>query len=268
MFEKSIEELNDVVRSSLKDLSFPCKQKKSHFIVFEDILKNESEINIITYVTLLVGNIKILNISNYEKTRHLTNLARLLYIEINTNKEVVSERLMIPNRMLTGHDIHKAHELLKSNINTDSHFIIDEESYIYKIDEQEAGMQIYETIASTLSLQARVYIKKKLSHNQKYSRFFTLSKYVLNEAIQTASISELYGIAGYTFHYTDDFEFTVEMYQKAIDWCYKINNTSKLHLLGQNMLLCETEYFIHWGESIMREAKRLSDNEKKNNSIF
>lgn len=265
MFEKSIEELDEMVKFSLKDISFPSDEKQSYIIALEEILKNESKINIITYVTLLVSNIKILDISDYEKTTHLSDLARFLYIEINAGKETVKETIQIPNRMITNDDVNKIRKILNSNIKTNTHFVIDENSNIYKIDDKEPGMKIYQTLASTFSLQVTIYIKKELSHTQKDSKFYTLSKYVLNEAIKTASLSELYGIAGYTFNYTNDFKFTVELYQKAIDWCYKINNTSRLHLLGQNMLLCDTEYFDHWGKNIMKEAKKLSDEQKFNN---
>ena len=262
MFENSIEELNQRIQVTLQNISLGNYKEHLYIVALKEILNTESKVNIITYVTLLVGNIKTLDISDYTKITYLGLIAKILYIEINTFKEIRKEIIVIPNRTLSGDDINNAHQLLKSNIKTHRHFVIDEDTHIYKIDGKEPGMQIYKTIASKFELQAAVYIKKELSQNQQSSRYFTLDKYVLNEAIQIAGISELYGIAGYYFKYTADFDFTVELYQKAIDCCYKIKNTSKLHLLGQSMLLCGTEYFTQWGESIKKEAKKLSDQQK------
>lgn len=211
MFDKSIEEIDKIVKSTLKDIA-PIKNEngKSCFelmqILFEkeeqlhirklkNVLKDEAKDNTIVYVTLLVSNIQKLEINNYDKTRYLGEIAEVLY-----------------------RTIHKCS-------------------------------------------------KKKLSQKEMESSYYTLHKYAINEAIKTASIRELYGIARDCFQLTGDFEFAKNTYQKAIDLCYKKNNTSLLHLLGQNMYWCGTEYFINWGESIQQEAKRLSDKQKIKNKI-
>jgi len=90
-----------------------------------------------------------------------------------------------------------------------------------------------------------------------------LFKDIIRKMIPYTNIYKTYGIARICFNLTKDFEFTVEVYQKAIDKCYEINNTSRLHLLGQSMYLPDDkDYFRTWGEKIKAEAKRISDMQK------
>ena len=132
---------------------------------------------------------------------------------------------------------------------------------------EKLSLKLIEIIASKLNINCTVYVQKKLSKEQKKSSYSTLYKYVIKEAIKIADLSTLYGIASECFELTGDFEFAKDTYQKAIDWCYKINNTSRLHLLGQSMFNCNHEYFKKTSKDIMNEAKRLSDEQKIKNKI-
>jgi len=117
---------------------------------------------------------------------------------------------------------------------------------------------------SHLHIDQALHIVQKIYQVKKDK---ALVKDMIRKIIKYTDIGQTYGIAYDCFNLTKDFEFTIEIYQKAIDKCYEINNTSRLHLLGQSMCIIDDKnYFITWGEKIKAEAKRISDIQKQDKS--
>jgi len=90
-----------------------------------------------------------------------------------------------------------------------------------------------------------------------------LTKKVIEEAIKYADLGTLYGIAFDCFEMTGEYAFTISIYEKAIKWCYRDNNTSRLSLMGAQMLGSSSGYFVAWGKELVHEAKALSDKQKE-----
>ncbi len=107
-----------------------------------------------------------------------------------------------------------------------------------------------------MTKQSNKYISRLLSEME------TLK---FSSCSDSSKISKIYAMAGEYYRLSKDKKFTVYVYKKAINWCYRINNTSKLHLLGQSMDFVDDDgdnYFELWGEQLKKEAKSLSDGQK------
>jgi len=94
-----------------------------------------------------------------------------------------------------------------------------------------------------------------------------LAKLCIKKALKYSNTRQMYRIAGECYKAVHDKSFSTKIYKKAIKRCYKQNNTSQLHLLGQSMCQIDVEgyhYFEKWGEKIQAQAKELSDRQKLN----
>jgi len=134
--------------------------------------------------------------------------------------------------------------------------------YIKMLEEDDYFKTRYLTELSKI-LYNKIGINKPKNIDDKVSKqYYTLYRFTIKEAIELADLGMLYGIAGDCYELTKDFDFSMETYQKAIDWCMQIENTSRLHLLGQNMVMCDNDYFKEYGQKLQKIAKQMSDAKK------
>jgi len=137
-----------------------------------------------------------------------------------------------------------------------------------KLSDKDLKEFIKSYVETIVSANSDDYFKCNYLGNLAYAVYplnINLAKLCVKKALKYSTIKQMYGIAGECYQLLHDKSFSTKIYKKAIQRCYKENNTSRLHLLGQNMSVIDVEGYYNfqkWGNEIQAKAVKLSDKQK------